>query len=378
MGYYTKPFCFNNHWLNHPRLSEVVHNSWSGSLSSREVVSSLDLKVEQGVIFDAVMEVVFDHFSDHFREPLILVDDTIVNLWTIKAILRGFELASGLQVIFSKSSLIGVNSGHAFLDLSREFLHCENESLPFRYLGLPIGVNPRLASTWDPLVNLLSRRLMSWKHRYMSPWGEVKGVSKISWVNWVDECKLKKLGGLGVCSLRLVNLTFLGKWRWSLLLGATVASVRLCLSGGGFLLGGTYDDFDVCFRYALSLRFGSGSLTSFWKNTWVGDSSLHLRFPRLFQLSEQPFNFVREVGSWDGESWVWELKWRISFLFYYELALFIEFQSVLRNFTPMLIEMSIGGVSQAMRLILCPLPTLACRIMCFPQVALSLLLSLLS
>lgn len=45
---------------------------------------------------------------------IILVDATIDNLWTIKAFLRGFELALDLQVIFANSYLIRVNSDQAF------------------------------------------------------------------------------------------------------------------------------------------------------------------------------------------------------------------------------------------------------------------------
>lgn len=88
-------------------------------------------------------------------------------------ILRSFEFALGLQVNFAKSSLIGVNSDSMFIDLTFDFLHCKKGSLPFKYLGLPIGTNPRLASMWEPLVNLLSKRLLYWKHMYVSLSGRV-------------------------------------------------------------------------------------------------------------------------------------------------------------------------------------------------------------
>lgn len=43
----------------------------------------------------------------------------------------------------------------------------------------------------------------------------------INWVNWDDVCKLKKMDGLAVCDMRLVNLALLGKWRWRLLSGTS-------------------------------------------------------------------------------------------------------------------------------------------------------------
>ena len=70
-----------------------------------------------------------------------MVNPSVESLWTIKAILRGFELASDLGVNFHKRILIGINVDPSFLDLAEGFLLCKIESLPFRYLGSPIGAN---------------------------------------------------------------------------------------------------------------------------------------------------------------------------------------------------------------------------------------------
>lgn len=97
-----------------------------------------------------------------------MAEPSLDNLWCVKAILRGFDRASGLRVNFFKISLTGVNVDHPFLTFAREFLHCEITYLPFKYHGLPVGSNPRLESTWDPLVALLEKRLNLWKHKYVS------------------------------------------------------------------------------------------------------------------------------------------------------------------------------------------------------------------
>lgn len=83
------------------------------------------------------------------------IHNTIVDRWhyyfvgclfgeslVYQAILRVFELASSFRWIFAKSNLIGVNYDPAFLELACEFLHCELESLPFKYLGLSVGLTP--------------------------------------------------------------------------------------------------------------------------------------------------------------------------------------------------------------------------------------------
>lgn len=88
-------------------------------------------------------------------DTLILGDPSVENLRAIKATMRGFELALVLWVNFHKSSLIGINVDPFFLVLVDNFLDSTIESLPFKYLGMPVGANPWLESTWKPLFNLI-------------------------------------------------------------------------------------------------------------------------------------------------------------------------------------------------------------------------------
>lgn len=57
--------------------------------------------------------------------------------------------------------------------MAGDFLHCRLETLPFKYLGLPVGDILSREVTWDPLVNLLAKRLNSWKRRFVSLGGRV-------------------------------------------------------------------------------------------------------------------------------------------------------------------------------------------------------------
>ncbi|MCI40998.1 LINE-1 reverse transcriptase like, partial [Trifolium medium] len=69
-------------------------------------------------------------------DTLCIGEATVENLWTLKAVLRGFELASGLKVNFWKSSIIGVNVPNAFMMMAATFLNCRIGNMPFKYLGL--------------------------------------------------------------------------------------------------------------------------------------------------------------------------------------------------------------------------------------------------
>jgi hypothetical protein len=101
-------------------------------------------------------------------DTLCIGEASVENLWTMKAILRGFELASGLKVNFWKSSLIGNNVGNTFMEMACNFLNCIRGGLPFKYLGRPVGANPRRMATWEPMVEKIRQKLNSWGNKHIS------------------------------------------------------------------------------------------------------------------------------------------------------------------------------------------------------------------
>lgn len=95
------------------------------------------------------------------------------NLWSIKALLRGFELVSGLRVNLSKSTLFGINLYSDFLQVVASFSSCRFGLIPFIFLGIPIGINPRRKESWVPIVSKIRRRLAVWHNRFLSIGGRV-------------------------------------------------------------------------------------------------------------------------------------------------------------------------------------------------------------
>ena len=86
-------------------------------------------------------------------------DDTVFfgeasreNVRVIKAILRTFELVSGLKINFAKSSFGAFGMSEEWKSEAANYLNCSLLSVPFLYLGIPIGVNPRKCQTWDPVI----------------------------------------------------------------------------------------------------------------------------------------------------------------------------------------------------------------------------------
>ncbi|GKV29018.1 hypothetical protein SLEP1_g37997 [Rubroshorea leprosula] len=154
-------------------------------------------------------------------------DDTLLfgtaieeNVWAMKSILRTFELVSGLKINFNKSQLIGIGEWEAFiLEPVLEGVTRKLSTWKGRYLSL--GGRITL------IHSVLSSLPVFWMSMYVIPkgtilfldkirrrflWGGVEGGKKINWVRWDKVCRDKEQGGLGVKDLRKFNLALLGKW----------------------------------------------------------------------------------------------------------------------------------------------------------------------
>jgi len=118
------------------------------------------------------MEVLFLSIQ-YADDTLCICEASIENLWTLKALLRGFEMVSGLKVNFHKSCLMGVNVAPEFLEMASTFLNCSVGSLPFMYLGLPVGAKAWKLSTWEPVLDRISAKLNTWGNKYISLGGRI-------------------------------------------------------------------------------------------------------------------------------------------------------------------------------------------------------------
>ena len=129
--------------------------------------------------------------------------------------------------------------------------------VPFLYLGLPIGGNPRRLCLWDLIVTRIKYRWSGWNSRFLSfggslvllkpvltslpiyvfsffkapsgiissieslfnklLWGGGEDHRKISWIGWSSVWLQKEFGGLGVKQLKEFNVALLEKWCWRML-----------------------------------------------------------------------------------------------------------------------------------------------------------------
>jgi len=75
---------------------------------------------------------------------------------------------SELKVNFHKSMLFGVNIDESWMHEAATVLSCKIGRLPFMYLGLPIGGDPRPLVFWEPFLVRIKARLSEWKSRNLS------------------------------------------------------------------------------------------------------------------------------------------------------------------------------------------------------------------
>jgi len=101
-------------------------------------------------------------------DTLLLGEKSWANVRSMRALLIIFERASGLKVNFNKSMLTGVNVSTSWLNEAVMVMQCRVGTIPFTYLGLPIGGDARRIEFWKPVVDRIITRLSNWKCKFLS------------------------------------------------------------------------------------------------------------------------------------------------------------------------------------------------------------------
>nr|CAN80153.1 hypothetical protein VITISV_037499 [Vitis vinifera] len=152
----------------------------------------------------------------------------------------------------SQNAFVGVG-GMEDVDKAVVLFGCNVGRFPTSYLHLPFGAPHRSIGVWDVIEERFKRKLVAWKKQYLSKgdrlvlikstlsslpiyfmpffvipkkvnqvrenskellWRDTEERRKFHLVNWVEVCKNKKHGGLGLRHLEGLNQAFLGKWLW--------------------------------------------------------------------------------------------------------------------------------------------------------------------
>jgi hypothetical protein len=84
-----------------------------------------------------------------------------LQIFALKGILSSFATSTGLKVNYSKSEIYPINISQERLSHLAATFHCKVGTLPFTYLGLPLGVNKPSVHDCSPLTHRIEKRLSS-------------------------------------------------------------------------------------------------------------------------------------------------------------------------------------------------------------------------
>jgi hypothetical protein len=94
-------------------------------------------------------------------DTLLIMEACSLQIFALKGILSSFATSTGLKVNYSKSEIYPINISQERLSHLASTFHCKAGTLPFTYLGLPLGVSKPSVQDCLPLTHRIERRLSS-------------------------------------------------------------------------------------------------------------------------------------------------------------------------------------------------------------------------
>jgi hypothetical protein len=284
--------------------------------------------------------------------PIIqYADDTIIvlppdmeQLVAFKRILDQYAAFTGLKINYHKSSMIPINLSEEETSVLAEGFNCQLGSMPFTYLGLPMGNNKPSIKDFSPLTDRVERRLsvvssfLSYGDRLVLvnsvlsslptyfmlslklPPGIIEVIDRArrhclwkrkdkdkinSLAAWDMVCRPKNKGGLGIINLRVQNTALLLKHLHKFYNNEDIPRIHLVrdayyhqvvphvvVLAGSFWWKSIISMSDE-YRSITKCEVGNGSSVLFWSDLWK-DDLLDTNFPRLFSFAKDKLQSVKE------------------------------------------------------------------------------------
>lgn len=326
-----------------------------------------------------------DDFKYHWRcdklklTHLCFADDLLLfchanthSVTVLKAALDEFSSVSGLIPSLDKSlTFFGNVQDHRRASIS-EIMSFKVGVFPVKYLGVPLLSKRLYSEDCEVLIDKVKTRIVNWKNRSLSFAGRLQLIRsvlsslQVYWtsifllpvsisndiesimrgflwchgelkrgkakVNWVDVCKPRTQGGLGIKPLKTWNIALLSKHVWNIVARRNslwvkwVYAHRLCdrrMNERNFWDIPAAQDTCWSWRKILHYRddlrdhivskLGDGSMTSVWFDNWFPDGPL-CQFISKRDIYESDMNLTSKVADVviNGE-WSWPEEWRDRF-----------------------------------------------------------------
>ena len=106
------------------------------------------------------------------NDSILFCDADVKQILHVRLLLLCFQAVTSLKVNVQKSEMVPigkVNDVHALV----EILGCRVGTLPMSYLGMPLGTSHKSPSIWNPILEIIERKLAKWKKLYLSKGGRL-------------------------------------------------------------------------------------------------------------------------------------------------------------------------------------------------------------
>lgn len=271
---------------------------------------------EKGLFAPLGTSVIRHRASFYADDVVIFIAPELQDARLIKAILQGFEAATGLATNLSKCTLTPIRCQGIDLQLVQEHLACPLSPFPIKYLGIPLSVHKLQKADIQPVIDKVADRLPTWKSGLlnsggrltltkvtlnaipiyisialiMPPWA-IKAMEKLMraflWcgsdvvsggrclVAWPKVCCPRDRGGLGLLDLRVFGYALRTRWEWLQRTDPIKNWSGLPASQERQVVG--------MVEASLSVHLGNGENALFWTDKWVDGRSIKQLAPNLFQ-----------------------------------------------------------------------------------------------
>jgi hypothetical protein len=179
-----------------------------------DLLQSLINKAKNDGILRIPLEVGYTYdfpIVQYADDTLLIMEACPLQLVALRAIVNTYAASTWLKVDYSKSCMYPINISEQRLNHLASTFSCQNGSMPFTYLGLPLSLTQPSIQDCMPLVHRMERRLIG-TSMFLTQGGKLQMVNSV----------LSSLATYYTCSIK-VPITILHQvdkyrrhclWRW--------------------------------------------------------------------------------------------------------------------------------------------------------------------
>ncbi|KAG9446752.1 hypothetical protein H6P81_012880 [Aristolochia fimbriata] len=259
---------------------------------------------EKGWLLDLSIKNLHVPILQFADDTVLLCQGTNEQMLNAITVLNLYQIASGQNINWEKSSMLGLNIEDELEEHMRSIIGCPKMILPSTYLGLPLYQGRATKQIWNNVIERCQKRLETWKGKFLSHAGRVTLVKATLARIPTYYLSLMECPASVVKKLEAIQRTFL--WcgsdnlfkypleksaLWRQVLDTKYGSTqnkwlpRKCSNSTmSSLWKGIMKRAPEVIRH-IRFHVRTGTKVNFWTDAWIGQNPLSISFPAVFHLS---------------------------------------------------------------------------------------------